>query len=176
MKHNKVRMSFFYSDGTEWEEGPATTLYSIFYLLAPEMMIEKTTEDIAKFIGIMKLPDKSRKPRRDYPVPSNSVKHYISDLISLGVIEPSQKRHTVGDTKEYWSLTDKGREVYTQIRREKLEAAEDTGTDAEINETTSVANENIKKQHKYSPSHSFRPLSLRFWLRQFQLGTYEAIL
>ena len=95
----------------------------MFSLLAPEMMIEQTTGEICGYIGLMMRPDPGRAPRREFPVPTNTVKHWVSDLIALGLFEPSQRRHTVSDTKEYWTLTDLGRDVYTQIRRERLEQA-----------------------------------------------------
>lgn len=146
MKKNDVKISFGYLDGSGWEDTTKTTMYSLFFLLAPEMMIEKTTEDIATFVGAMKRPNKDRKPKRKYPVPSNSVKKWISDFITLTVFEPSQKRHSVNDTKEYWSLTTLGREVYTQIRREKLEIIDlhentsgDAPTDIINNEETDTS-------------------------------------
>lgn len=137
MKKNEVQLSFFYSDGKNWEDATQATLYSLFFLLAPEMMIEKTTEDIANYVGTMKRPNQDRKPRRTFPVPSNNVKKWISDFIALAVFEPSQKRHSVSDTKEYWSLTTLGREVYTQIRREKLEQVALDGDAIQTTETSS---------------------------------------
>lgn len=121
MQKNKVTISFYYAGGNKWEDEMETTFYQLFYLLASEMMIEKTTEDIAFFIGTMLRPDNKRQPRKKYPVPSNMVRSWISDFFALGVFEPSQKRHSVSDTQEYWTLTDIGCEVYTDIRRARLE-------------------------------------------------------
>ena len=121
MQKNKVTVFFVYADENKWEDETEVTFYRLFYLLASEMMIEKATEDIAVFIGRMLKPDEKRQVRDRYPVPSNSVRSWISDFIALGVFEPSQKRHSVSDTKEYWSLTDMGREVYIDIRRTRLE-------------------------------------------------------
>ena len=132
MRKNNLAIFFHYRDGDRWEDETEITLYRIFGLLAPEMMIEKTTEDIAQFIGIMLRPDRARRPREGYPVPSNTVKQCISDFITLGLFEPSQKRHTVRDTKEYWTLTDIGREVYTDLRRPRLEKGESESTSTEL--------------------------------------------
>lgn len=131
MRKNSQKISFAYQNGTDWEDETEITLYRIFRLLAPEMMIEKTTEDIAWFIGIMLRLDRARQPREGYPVPSNTVKRCISDFIALDLFEPSQKRHTVRDTKEYWTLTDIGREVYVDIRRTALEKGESESTSTE---------------------------------------------
>ena len=121
MQKNKTTVTFRYEHENKWEDKTEVTYYQFFYLLAPEMMIENDTETIAWYIGLMLRPDKERQPRKSYPVPSNYIKHCISDFIALGVFEPSQKRHSVSDTKEYWTLTDIGREVYTDIRRTRLE-------------------------------------------------------
>lgn len=150
MKTNWVPLSFRYKNGTEWEDKITVTLFSLFNLLAPEMMIEKTTEDIALYIGVTRLPDKKRKPRSHYPVPANTVNSLISDFIVLGAIEPSQKRHTVSDTKDYWSLTSLGREIYTQIRGAILGANDEI---VEQNEVTASVDapaptENSKTKRK----------------------------
>lgn len=122
LKKNNVELHFFYADGNDWEDEIKESMYSIFFLLAPELMIEKTTDAISHYVGIMLQPNKNRNLRSDrIPVPSNHVKHWVSDFIALDLLEPSPRRHTVSDTEEYWSLTEIGREVYTQIRRAKLE-------------------------------------------------------
>ena len=131
MQKNKVTVFFYYQNGNKWENKTEGTLYQLFYLLASEMMIEKTTEDVTSFIGKMLNPNVKRQLRNKYPVPSNIVKTWISDFIALGVFEPSQKRHSVSDTKEYWSLTALGREVYIDIRRTKLEEGKSETTDPE---------------------------------------------
>jgi len=131
MQKNTFKAAFFYHDSNDWEDGTEFTLYRLFRLLAPEMMIEKDIEAIALYIGLILRPDKDRRPREEYPVPSNNVKHWISGFIALGVLEPSQKRHSVTDTKEYWALTDLGREVYTDLKRTRLEEGVSEPTDTE---------------------------------------------
>ena len=141
MKKNNLEIFFYYQDGAGWEDKREITLSLIFRLLAPEMMIEETTKSIASFIGVMLKPDNDRQIRDHYPVPSNVVKRCISDFIALGLFEPSQKRHTVSDTQEYWTLTDIGREVYADIRRPMLEK----GT-PESSSTESAASESDELQ------------------------------
>ena len=133
---NTLEISFFYQNGGGWEDRTKANLYSLFSLLAPEMMIEKSTEDIAWYIGLMLRPDQDRRPRERYPVPSNTVRRCISDFITLGLFEPSQRRHTVSDTNEYWALTEIGRKMYTDIRRPALEKGEfeSTSTESAVSE------------------------------------------
>ena len=131
MLKNTLEISFYYQDGVDWEDETKITLYIIFHLLAPEMMIEETTEDIGEYIGLSLRPNQDRRLRKNYPVPQNAVRHCISDFIALGLFEPSQKRHTVSDTNEYWTLTDIGREVYLDIRRATLEKGESELTSTE---------------------------------------------
>ena len=137
MQKNTLEISFYYQDGVDWEDETKITLYIIFHLLAPEMMIEETTEDIGEYIGLSLRPNQDRRLRKNYPVPQNVVRHCISDFIALGLFEPSQKRHTVSDTNEYWTLTNLGRAVYTDIRRSKLEKgeSESTSTGSEASES-----------------------------------------
>lgn len=131
MRKNSQKISFAYQNGTDWEDETEITLYRIFRLLAPEMMIEKTTEDIVTYIGLTLRPDKNRQRHDKYPVPENVVRICISDFIALGLFEPSQRRHTVSDKNEYWTLTDIGREVYADIRRAMLEKEESESTSIE---------------------------------------------
>ena len=131
MIKNTLKISFYYQDGEDWEDTTEITLYQIFRLLAPEMMIEKTTGSIVKYIGLMLRPNKNRRFHNQHPVPTNTMRRCISDFSALGLFEPSQKRHTVSDTNEYWTLTDLGREIYADIRRAMLEGKESESTSTE---------------------------------------------
>ena len=131
MKKNNITVPVRYEYEDTWENKRKVSLYRLFYLLASEIMIEKSTEDVMHFIGIMLNPDKNFVPHEQYPVPLNYVRNWISDFIALGLFELSQRRHSVSDIKEYWSLTDQGREVYTDIRRARLEEGISEPTDPE---------------------------------------------
>lgn len=125
MRKNLCSLSFRYKDGQDWEDKLDKSLYFLFYLLAPEVMIEQSTEKMSEYLGIIARPNKDRKADDFFPVPKNVVSHFISDFIALGLFEPSSKRHSVKDKNEYWTLTELGKEIYTKIRREKLEHFED---------------------------------------------------
>ncbi|MCH8969735.1 MAG: DUF4062 domain-containing protein [Planctomycetes bacterium] len=134
MRKNNVGIDFWYDDGKDWEDKKEVNLGDLFFLLAPELMIEKSTESIAGYVGRMMRRDMKRNPRSQFPVPSNSVKQWIADFVALDLFEPSPRRHSVKDTKEYWSLTTKGRETYTEVRRARLDEAktpaESSGSDS----------------------------------------------
>lgn len=121
MRKNSLKVFFFYDPGSEWEDKTTVTLYRLFHMLAPEMMVEQSTADLSSYVGVMLRPNKERQPRRHYPVPSNWMRDCLSDFLTLGVVEPSQKRHSVSDKNQYWALTNLGRSVYTDIRRAALE-------------------------------------------------------
>jgi len=121
MKSNKVKMQFFYHDSKDWEDEATVSMYQLFYILAPELMIEQTTASIADLIGYIHRPNRDREPRSTYPIPVNVTNALISDFISLELFEPSTKKHSVNDQNKYWSITEKGREVYVEIRRERME-------------------------------------------------------
>lgn len=131
MQKNKTTVTFKYQYEDKWGDETEVTYYQLFHLLAPEMMIEKSIEDIVSYVGQMLLPNKKREPHPKYPTSSNRTKIWISDFIALGVFEPSQERHSVTDTKEYWALTDLGREVYTDLKRAMLEEGVSEPTDTE---------------------------------------------
>lgn len=45
----------------------------------------------------------------------------MADLNVLGIIQPSLKKHSVKDENEYWALTEEGKELFKEVRREVLE-------------------------------------------------------
>ena len=148
LKNNKRSLSFWYRDGSDWEDKTEVGMLSLFLMLAPEMMIETSTNDIADNIGFQVRPNKERTPRRSYPVPSNVVRLLISDFVAIGVCEPSQKRHSVSDTKEYWSLTEKGRQVLTRARHEILFACDRASMNDRLEEIEAedASRERVPKQ------------------------------
>lgn len=122
---NKVRVTFFYSDGVDWEDLREVSLHTIFSLIAPEMLIEKSLNAAAGFFGTM-LNKSQRTLRSPYAVPLNWVKTWIADLVTLELVGPSPKKHHVRDAEEYWTLTSKGRDLLTHINRARLYAGLDS--------------------------------------------------
>lgn len=134
LRKNYGKISYWYDDGDDWEDPKEVTLNELFFLLAPEMLIEKDTEAIGVYVGHMLNKDNPRQLRSSFPVPTNSVNDWLADFVALDLFEPSPKRHPVSDTKMYWSLTEMGRETYSEIRRtllERVEPADDkSGSDS----------------------------------------------
>lgn len=132
LKKNNIIVKFMYYSFTKWSDPTEISLYRIFNLLAPELMIVKSTAKISSYIGSMMNPQK-RKLRDTFPVPTNSLNKLLADLFILGLVVPSSQGHEIGDTNEYWSLSDKGREAYSYIRLQRLRAgleAEDIQPDS----------------------------------------------
>ncbi len=134
LKRNKIMVRLWYKYATKWSEPIETTLYRLFSILAPELQIEKSTFDAAKLFGYLINSDKSRGVRDEWPLASNSFRLWLSDLVTLGLIAPSSRKHQVSDKNEYWALTEEGREVYAMLRRVRLEEGENSsnGTDSEL--------------------------------------------
>lgn len=117
---NTWELSIYYLDSKDWELGRKISLYQLFNIIAPEMMIEKSILDLCSYIGLM-TKAKARKLRKNYPVPSNTTKARLVDFMSLGLVAPSGKKHAVKDNNEYWCLTPLGQKIYFRIRRNELD-------------------------------------------------------
>jgi hypothetical protein len=128
LKKNKSNISFYYNNSKDWENEKEYTLFRLFRLIAPELMIEQSTTEIANHIGFMLNPDLKRTIRETWPIPSNNTREFIADFVSLGLIEPSKRKHSLKNTEEYWTLSHVGRELYAHIRRLVLEGEEPVST------------------------------------------------
>jgi hypothetical protein len=123
LQANEIRPLFFYQGGSKYEGGKSKrSLFDLFFLVAPELMVERSTEETADFVAEMWQADRKRKLRGTWPVPSNRFNEWIGDLAALGLMEPSKKRHPIADTNDYWTLTEFGRQIYVAIRKARLEA------------------------------------------------------
>jgi len=123
LQANEVLVAFFYKGDKDWTPGKnKRTLFNFFFLVAPEMMVEKSTEETGGFLGRMWNENRDRELREKWPVPSNKLKGWLADLAALELIEPSKKRHPIADKNDYWTLTDFGRQIYVAIRKARLEA------------------------------------------------------
>lgn len=122
LQANKVRVALFYKDHSDWTDGPEVSLYHVFRLLAPELLVEKCVKDSATYLGVMLNNDQTaKKVRKDWPIPSNMIHEWLADFHALGVIEPSSRKHHLKDDNQYWSITEKGKMIYSQIRISILE-------------------------------------------------------
>ena len=100
-----------------WGEGKKVNLLQIFETIGPYMIDEASDHTIADSLALR---FSETSYRRNWPVPSNFVKAYIADMMSLDLVTTSSKRHGIKDTAAYWTLTDFGKEVFRRIRNNKL--------------------------------------------------------
>lgn len=122
LSKNKRNLVIWYDGDTEWNSDEATeaSLLQIFEAIAPNMLTENHNSAIADDIALYF--SDGRDYRTRYPVPRNYVSHWITDLHSLELVEPSSKKHPVSDEKDYWTLTKTGRDLIGSIRKLKLKA------------------------------------------------------
>lgn len=121
LNNHKITIRFFYEGGEDWEDEKTFDFLQIFKLIAPELMVEKSTQNTAYYFGIMKKPNKDREIRDLYPIPSNTMKSIFADLVVLGLVKPSDKKHSIKDLNEYWTITEEGKIVFKEIRRNIIE-------------------------------------------------------
>tara|TARA_B100000508_G_scaffold140651_1_gene142623 strand:+ start:14569 stop:15591 length:1023 start_codon:yes stop_codon:yes gene_type:complete len=121
LKHNKRKLSFRYIGNSDFVDESEFTLLEIFNLLAPELVIENSTKHCIHFLGFMLRLDRSKKINSKSAMPVNQIRSILADLNALEIIQPSNKKHSVKDDNEYWSLTDEGKKLFKEVRREVME-------------------------------------------------------
>ncbi|OZI31573.1 hypothetical protein CAL29_27160 [Bordetella genomosp. 10] len=105
-----------------WDIEVETNLFEIFSQLAPEMMVETSTNHASIYLALLNKPDKEMRTSNNAPIAVNHVRLLFADLASLDLVEPSKKKHSVADTDTYWTLTQEGSEVLKLDRATRLEA------------------------------------------------------
>jgi hypothetical protein len=119
---NQISLSFYYSSGNNWENTREYRYLHLFRLLVPELSLGKTTPELSHLLGNILNPDLSKTLRKDYPVPSNTVKKIMADFGLLKLVRTAENRSDAGDD-EAWEITDYGKELYTAYRMHQLERA-----------------------------------------------------
>jgi hypothetical protein len=102
---------------------------ALFFFLGPELIVEQSVEHVARTLGLQ-LGERGRALKPAFLVPSNRVKELLGDFAALDLMAPSKRKHPVTDKGEYWTLTECGRETYSSVRRERLEAGMPTEPEA----------------------------------------------
>jgi hypothetical protein len=105
-----------------WDIKVPTTLYRIFNTLGPELIVEKSVVEAAAYIALMNRP-KDKTLSEKSPYATNYMKSLFADLHSIGLVEPSKKKHPISDKAEYWTLSTEGIELLKLERARKLELA-----------------------------------------------------
>jgi DNA-binding PadR family transcriptional regulator len=112
----------------DWGKPIHTTLSSIFEIVSVKLVLESSTQEIASQLALGL--SKNTNYYRHWPVPENFIVEWIADLSALDLIEPSKKKHALGDNFQYWTLTDLGRRLFKDFRRYKLELALERSDDS----------------------------------------------
>lgn len=136
LRHNKREIPFFYKNARKWNDPSEFTLLEIFNLLAPELMIENSAKHCSNYIGSMLKPNNDKELRLEWPTPSNTVKKILADFNVLDIIQPSNKKHSVKDKNEYWTLTEEGKRLFKEVRRELLDKNMELGLTDDISSDT----------------------------------------
>jgi Domain of unknown function (DUF4062) len=130
LRKNKRSMSVWLTGATTWKDLEPVSLYSLFLALAPELLIEKSVEDIARFTAQTIGGLTTAEHRWEFPVPSNIVKSWMADLFTLELVSPSNLQRPIADRAEYWTLSEKGKQVLRLTRRFALEKDSDSPAEA----------------------------------------------
>jgi hypothetical protein len=102
----------------DWGETIDTNLLAIFEAIAPDLLDEASNRTLAGSVAFHFFD--LNYSSRGWPIPTNYLRSYVSDLTSLDLVTSSAKRHSVNDTQAYWMLTDLGRRVHGSIRKNEL--------------------------------------------------------
>ena len=113
---NRVSLSFYYTDGENWENTQVYRYLKLFRLLVPELSTPKTVAEISRFLGNILNPNLEKTVRKDYPAPSNTIKKIMADFTLLKLV-----KCTGSGDNEAWEMTEYGKEAYTAYRLRHLE-------------------------------------------------------
>ena len=112
---NRIQLSFYYTDGENWEKTQPFRFLKLFELLVPELSIAKTVADISRFLGNILNPDLEKTVRKDYPTPSNTIKKIMTDFSLLRLV-----RYSGLGNDEGWELTEYGKETFAIYRLRQM--------------------------------------------------------
>lgn len=137
LQANKKKMFVWYKESEEYKEVDPASLFRVYLSLAPEMLVEKSIADMSRFAAQIVCGVEPAEFRYEYPVPSNLVKEWMADFATLGLVRPSEKKKPVSDKNEYWTLTEKGKELLGVVRRVALEKATMDQNDSDVSKDLS---------------------------------------
>lgn len=118
LRNNDRPVSIFKRADKDWLKLEKTHLLKIFEAMAPDLIDEGAEEKLMQAVAFELSMETDL--RRHAPVPTNYFRSWLADLSSLGLIAPSEKRHSVNDYNRYWTLLPFGREVHGRIRKNEL--------------------------------------------------------
>jgi hypothetical protein len=117
---NNVTLSFYYTDGANWENSRQFRYLRLFKLLVPELSLSKTTAEVSRFLGTVLNPDLNKTVRKDYPTPSNTIKKIMTDFSLLKLVKCVNENEEA-ENEEIWEITEYGKEFFSAYRMKQLE-------------------------------------------------------
>jgi hypothetical protein len=138
---NRVSLSFFYTDGENWENTIKCRFLKLFKLLVPELSLGKSTSELSRFLGSVLNPDLSRTVRKDYPTPSNTIKKIMTDLHSLRLVQ-----YITNGKEEIWQIGDYGRELHSLYRLRQFDRAARTAAASHAAPASPPLPDNLKNR------------------------------
>lgn len=128
LEKNEIEVPIRFLGEADFEERnrQESSLYTLFSTMGPELLDECSTVQIAKIFAM--IVSRTKNLSSTWPVPSNYLNGWISDLECLGLVMTSPKKHGVKDTNSYWTLTGEGRDVHRAIRLRRLQTAQTSPT------------------------------------------------
>lgn len=124
MRANTRKISVWKRDAKGWESDRDVTLYQLFEALAPEMQVELSLTETARYVATNVLRVPFEDLRKVWPTPRNTIRSLLADLSALECVVPSSKKKPVSDKDEYWCLSKFGLQLLAQMRRRRLERIE----------------------------------------------------
>ncbi|KPJ94623.1 MAG: hypothetical protein AMS18_03335 [Gemmatimonas sp. SG8_17] len=122
LEDNKILIPVWNKSASVWEQPVETSLLTFFSRIGPQLTVELSAADAAEFVptGVCHL--EARDGRPPWVVPLHSLNLWLTDLLALGLVAPSKRKHIKKDRNQYWSLTSEGREFLAYVRRTALNA------------------------------------------------------
>lgn len=111
------RISYKEQKNGEWIDLGERSLAWVFEMLAPDMATEGELDYMGRVLAFH-----VREGDASYTAPLNVLRDWLADFMALGIVKPSEYRHSVNDKGEYWSLTEKGADLLSWMRRREIEA------------------------------------------------------
>ncbi len=122
LEDNKILIPVWNKSASVWEQPVEISLFTFFSRIGPQLAVELSLAEAAEFVptGVCQL--EAREGRPPWVIPLHSLNLWLTDLLALGLVAPSRRKHVKKDRNQYWSLTSEGREFLAFVRRNALNA------------------------------------------------------
>lgn len=116
MKSREWEYAVRFKRGQPWEAAQPLPYSVLFELLAHNMVVEAPVSRVDNLICINSTAANASDEDGDHAakpiaIPANQRSALLADFMVLDLMEPSTRRHAVADKEEYWTLTERGRDL-----------------------------------------------------------------